>query len=84
MLFLGNLPYGADHEALKELLLPFGEVVELELVLDRITGRSRGFAFVALASAEQETQAMESLHQTQWGGRSLRVEPYIAKNSDGA
>ncbi len=84
MLFVGNLPYAADPEALQELLMPFGEVITLELVIDRITGRSRGFAFVALASAEQEIQAMESLDKTQWGGRSLRVEPYVAKKNNGA
>lgn len=84
MLFVGNLPYSADSDALQELLMPFGEVIKLELVFDRISGRSRGFAFVALATAEQEMQAMESLNQTQWGGRTLRVEPYVAKNKHGA
>ena len=55
-LYVGNLSYSVDNAGLEELFTPFGQVTSAEVVMDRETGRSKGFGFVELAS-DDEAQA---------------------------
>ena len=69
-LFVGNLPYSATEEELRELFAQYGEVQSVKLITDRETGRPRGFAFI-----EMEAQAaIDALNGTELGGRNLRVD----------
>ncbi len=72
-LYVGNLPYRFSDEDLQSLFSPFGEVVTAIVVMDRQTGRSRGFGFVEFAKREQAEAAMKSLNGNQHGGRTLVV-----------
>ena len=58
-LYIGNLPFNVTESELQDLFKEFGEVVDASLVMDRYTGKSRGFAFVEMDSRSSGQQAME-------------------------
>ena len=70
-LYVGNLPFDANADELREMFTPYGRVISATIVSDRETGRSRGFAFVEMAEGTEE--AIQALHLAQFGGRSLTV-----------
>jgi len=70
-LYVGNLAYGTTSDDLLEAFGQFGAVNRAEVVMDRETGRSRGFGFVELA--EGGDQAIESMNGAQFQGRTLTV-----------
>jgi RNA recognition motif-containing protein len=72
-LYVGNLAFSTTEEALRDAFAEFGEVVEAKLMIERETGRSRGFAFVELATNEAATKAIEQMNGAVIDGRSLRV-----------
>src|SRR5260221_11645639 len=72
-LYVGNLSYEVTEKSLKDLFAPHGVVTEINLVLDRITGKPRGFAFVTLASREEADAAIQTLNGKEWEGRNLTV-----------
>jgi len=73
-IYVGNLPYSCDAEQLKALFADGGRKVDdVAIVTDRVTGQPRGFAFVQMANAEDAAQAIEALHGSSFGGRTLTV-----------
>ena len=76
-LYVGNLSYNSTEGDLEELFKQAGTVVKCELMLDKFTSRSRGFAFVEMETVEEANQAVEMLNEQELDGRSLRVN--IAK-----
>lgn len=72
-LYVGNLPHETTPESLREAFLPFGQVVDLHVMVDRYSGRPRGFAFVTMASEEQAASALTAMNGTLFEGRALRV-----------
>jgi RNA recognition motif-containing protein len=72
-LFVGNLPYGVSDQELVRLFAPHGRVQSAQVVVDRDTGRSRGFAFVEMASESDAQAAVARLNTKQIAGRSLVV-----------
>jgi len=72
-IYVGNLSFDSEVEDVKNLFSQYGEVRQCSLPLDRETGRKRGFAFVELATAADETKAIEDLQDVEWMGRMIRV-----------
>jgi RNA recognition motif-containing protein len=72
-LFVGGLPYSVSDQQLEELFAAHGTVESARIVTDRMTGRSRGFGFVEMASEEEAEAAKEKLNGTDYEGRSLTV-----------
>jgi cold-inducible RNA-binding protein len=72
-LFVGNLSYNTTENELQDAFSAHGTVVEANLMLDRVTGRPRGFAFVTMSTPEEAQKAIEALHGAQLGGRPLTV-----------
>jgi len=72
-LFVGNLSYSVTEHDLHDLFSQYGEVSEVSLVLDRMNGRSRGFAFVTMATSEGAEAATNALNGKEWEGRPLTV-----------
>ena len=70
-LYVGNLSFGTTDQDLMELFGQYGQVVSAQVVSDRDTGRSRGFAFVEMASGAQE--AIQATHGQDFQGRTLTV-----------
>lgn len=76
-LYVGNLPYSTTETELQELFSTHGEVTQVDLVMDRETGRPRGFGFVEMSSGADE--AIDALHGHSLGGRSLTVNEARAR-----
>ncbi len=72
-LFVGNLSYQTMENDLQDYLSQAGVVTSVNLMLDKVTGKSRGFAFVEFASAEEANKAVEQFHNKEFQGRVLTV-----------
>ncbi len=72
-LYVGNLVYNANEEDIRNAFAPYGEVTSVHVVMDRETGRSRGFAFVEMEDNAGADQAIEALNGCDFGGRDLVV-----------
>ncbi len=72
-IYVGNLSYQTTGEDLEQLFASSGEVTSASIVMDRDTGRSRGFGFVEMANREDGESAIESLNGTEYQGRNLTV-----------
>ena len=70
-IYVGNLPFSASDDEVREVFEEFGTVNSVDLVMDRDTGRPRGFGFVEMESGADE--AIERLNGSDLGGRSLNV-----------
>jgi RNA recognition motif-containing protein len=71
-LFVGNLPFSADEASVRTLFAQHGTVDSVAVIMDRETGRSRGFAFVEMPQ-DDATRAIQSLHGQDMDGRALKV-----------
>ena len=72
-IFVGNLDFNTTEDELRQLFEPHGQVDRVSILTDRDTGRSRGFGFVEMASAEDGEKAIAALNGAQVGGRTLNV-----------
>ena len=72
-LYVGNLPYDTDEQALQTLFAGAGTVETVSVMRDMATGRARGFAFVEMASDEDAQKAISMLNDHDFGGRNLMV-----------
>ena len=71
-LYVGNLPFTATEEAVRNLFAPHGTVEKLTLISDRDTGQPRGFGFVEMSSSDA-SRAMQALNGVDFGGRALKI-----------
>lgn len=81
-LFVGGLSYGTDDLSLKEAFNSFGNVTEAKVIIDRETGRSKGFGFVNFDSEESASSALSSMDGQELQGRNIRVS-YAKERPDG-
>ena len=72
-LFVGNMSFQTTESDLTELFKPFGQVTRVRNVMDRETGRARGFAFVEMPNDEEAAKAIAALDGKEVGGRNLKV-----------
>ena len=72
-LYVGNLNYQTQEEDLRSLFAQYGEIASINVVMDRDTGRSRGFGFVEFADDEMAKAAENALNGAELDGRNLRV-----------
>jgi len=73
-LYVGNLSYGTTKETLEKVFSAHGEVVSVNLITDRQTGRPKGFAFVEMSTPEEGEAAKAALNGTDVDGRSINVD----------
>jgi len=71
-IYVGNLPFDATEDQIRELFAQYGEVHSINLVADRDTGKPRGFGFVEMDQAGAEA-AIKALDNTEFNGRTLKV-----------
>lgn len=72
-LYVGSLPYSITEEQLKDVFVPYGAVVSVRIVTDKFTGKSKGFGFVEMETQDAAQKAIDSVHGSDVGGRTLVV-----------
>jgi RNA recognition motif-containing protein len=72
-IYVGNLPYDTTGDDLVELFQTYGTVTSGQVIVDKFSGRSRGFGFVEMADDDESRAAIEALNGTPYGGRPLTV-----------
>ena len=72
-LFVGNLSFKTTENELQDAFAAHGTVLEANLMMDRATGRPRGFGFITMSTPEEAEKAIEALHGKDLGGRALTV-----------
>lgn len=77
-IYVGNLPYSATEEELRSVFEPHGAVLSVDVLMDRMTGRPRGFGFVEMEDGDA-LKAIEKLNGADMGGRPLRVNEARAR-----
>src|ERR1700704_6818286 len=82
-LFVGNMSFHTTEAELNDLFKPFGQVTRVHLVMDRETGRARGFAFIEMPNDEEAAKAMAGLDGKELGGRNLKVNEARPKGEGG-
>jgi RNA recognition motif-containing protein len=82
-IYVGNLPYTIDDQALRHNFSEYGSVASAKVMMDRDTGRSKGFAFVEMATPEEAEAAIKGLNGMSVGGRSIVVNISRPKESSG-
>jgi RNA recognition motif-containing protein len=80
-IYVGNLAYGTTDEDLRVAFAPYGSITSARVVIDKETGRSRGFGFVEMSSQSEALAAIEGLNQTELQGRQLRINEARPKNN---
>ena len=82
-IFVGNLDFGATESSIRSLFESYGNVERVNLVTDRETGRSRGFAFVEMTDSAEADRAIEALNGYNLDGRSLNINEARPKPQGG-
>ena len=72
-LYVGNMSYSMTNEALTQLFVPHGKVMSAEVIMDRETGRAKGFGFVEMSSDQEAQAAIAALNGQDCDGRALTV-----------
>ena len=72
-IYVGNLPFRTNNSELEEMFIEFGAVDSASVIMDRDTGRSRGFGFVEMPNQDEGQKAIDELDGADMGGRPLKV-----------
>jgi RNA recognition motif-containing protein len=81
-IYVGNIAFDATEENLRDAFAQYGEVTSAKLVMDRDSGRPRGFGFVEMPNNDEANAAIEALHQSDMMGRSLNVSEARPRNDN--
>jgi cold-inducible RNA-binding protein len=82
-IYVGNMPYGVTEEDLKQSFEAFGQVTSVTIIKDKMSGQSKGFGFVEMASAEQGQAAISGMNEKELKGRKLNVNEARPRQDDG-
>ena len=82
-IFVGNLDFAATESGIRGLFEPYGAVDQVNLITDRETGRSRGFAFVTMGNSVEADKAIAGLNNAQLDGRTLNINEAKPKTEGG-
>ncbi|MEW8539499.1 MAG: RNA-binding protein [Candidatus Thiodiazotropha endolucinida] len=72
-IYVGNLPWSVKDDELRQLFTEFGDVSSANVIMDKFSGRSRGFGFVEMPDSLAAENAIKALNEKEVGGRNLRV-----------
>ena len=72
-IYVGNLPYTISDDELKDVFAEFGQVDSAKIIMDRYSGRSKGFGFVEMENNDEAQNAIDALNEQDCKGRNLRV-----------
>ena len=83
-IYVGNIPYNASEEDLGNLFAEYGTVTSVKIIINKHTGRSKGFGFVEMANETEGDKAVESLDGHDLSGRNLRVDKAKQREETGS
>ena len=72
-IYVGNLPYSATEDDLRELFKRYGEVTTVNLIIDKFSGQSKGFGVVEMPNNAEADAAIKALNETELKGRNIKV-----------
>jgi len=72
-LYVGNLPYSVNDDALREMFSAYGNVLSASIIFDRMSGRSKGFGFVELEDDGEAQKAISDMNEKEYEGRNMVV-----------
>jgi len=78
-LFVGNLPFSMTDQNMTEIFSAYGAVTSANIVMDKFSGRSKGFGFVEFENDEDAIKAMEALNESEQMGRNIAVKEALPK-----
>jgi RNA recognition motif-containing protein len=81
-IYAGNLPWDLTEDELQETFAAFGEVTSAKIIVDKFSGRSRGFGFVEMPNKEEGNAAIADLNGKEFKGRALRVSEARPRRDD--
>ncbi|MGD9994461.1 MAG: RNA-binding protein [Bacteroidetes bacterium HGW-Bacteroidetes-4] len=81
-IYVGNLHYGVDEEDLRGIFEEYGEVTSVKLIMDKFTGKSKGFAFVEMGTSEAGQAAIAALNEAELEGRNMKVNEARERTED--
>ncbi len=82
-IYVGNLLFDVTEDELKELFAPFGQVTEVRLIMDKFSGKSKGFGFIEMPSKEEAEKAINGLNGKDMKGRAMTVNEAKPKTDRG-
>jgi RNA recognition motif-containing protein len=82
-IYVGNLSFKVEEDDLRELFEAYGEVESVKLIMDKFTGKSKGFGFVEIADKDQALKAIEELNNSEFEGRNIVVNQAREKTETG-
>ncbi|MEZ4847565.1 MAG: RNA-binding protein [Bacteroidia bacterium] len=80
-IYVGNIPYTIDEDGLEQLFSAYGTVTSAKIIIDRETGRSKGFGFVEMSDDQEGQDAIDNLNQHELDGRALKVNEARPNNN---
>ena len=81
-IFVGSLPFKLSEDELRSTFEKFGEVNSVKIITDKYSGRSKGFGFVEMPNDDDAAKAIESLHESELGGRKIVVNKAEERKRD--
>ena len=81
-IYVGQLPYNVDESELKELFTEFGETASVNLIMDRYSGRSKGFGFIEMPNNSEADTAIKALNKSMLKGREIKVNQVQQQRRD--
>jgi RNA recognition motif-containing protein len=82
-IYVGNLHYDVNEDELKALFMEYGEVISAKIIIDKYSGKSKGFGFVEMSNKEEGLKAIEELNGAEYKGRNMKVNPAEEKSGGG-
>lgn len=82
-LYVGNLPFSTTETSIQELFAGAGKVESAKIIMDRMSGRSKGFGFVEMSTDEEAKQAIDKFNGTELDGRTIKVSEANDKPREG-
>ncbi len=82
-IYVGNLHYEVNEDDLKALFMEYGEVTSAKIIMDKYSGKSKGFGFVEMPNKEEGQKAIEELSGAEFKGRNMKVNMAQEKSSGG-
>ena len=83
-IYVSNLNFSTTSESLQELFAAYGEIESARIIIDRETGRSRGFGFVEMSNDEEGQKAISELNETDFEGKTININVARPKTEGGS